>query len=160
MNERLNEVSRRSDSTAEAGQNMVYTGNLETQAGAIVDKMFMAAQPGAVFGEPRTFDAYTVITASEVGSGGGFGFGSGSAPSSSTPATSEASQHAPAIAGGGGGGGGGGAGGRPVAVIVVGPDGVEVRPVVDFTKIALSCILALRVFAGIATNLRPSGRRS
>ena len=36
--------------------------------------------------------------------------------------------------------------GRPVATIVIGPDGVEVKPVLDVTKISLT---ALAVFAGL-----------
>ena len=42
---------------------------------------------------------------------------------------------------------GGGAMGRPVAVIVLGPEGVEVKPVVDVTKVTLT---ALGVFAATA----------
>jgi len=44
---------------------------------------------------------------------------------------------------GGGGGGGGGASGRPIAVISVTGEGVEVEPVVDVTKIALAFFTAL-----------------
>ena len=43
---------------------------------------------------------------------------------------------------GAGGGGGGYAAGRPVAVIEVGPQGVRVKPVLDFTKIGLTLIAA------------------
>jgi uncharacterized spore protein YtfJ len=43
-------------------------------------------------------------------------------------------------AGGGGLGGGGGSHGRPVAVIVIGPNGVRVRPVVDVTKIGIAAV--------------------
>ena len=40
--------------------------------------------------------------------------------------------------GGSGIGGGGGSAGRPVAAIIIGPEGVRVEPVVDVTKIALA----------------------
>jgi hypothetical protein len=46
-------------------------------AGAMLGKIFAAAQPGAVFGPPIVCGEYTVITASEVGAGGGFGSGRG-----------------------------------------------------------------------------------
>ena len=44
---------------------------------------------------------------------------------------------------GGGGGGGGAAMARPVAVISVGPNGVQVEPVVDPTKIAIAFFTTL-----------------
>lgn len=47
------------------------------------------------------------------------------------------------VAMGGGGGGGGAASGRPIAVISVTEEGVEVEPVVDVTKIALAFFTAL-----------------
>ena len=109
----------------------------------IAEKVWSAARPGAVFSEPVTAGDYTVITASEVGSGGGFGSGVGFGP-----APSKQKQGAPGAdaaeqsTGGGGVGGGGGAGGRPVAVIIIGPDGVKVQPVFDWTKIALAGIAA------------------
>ncbi len=39
-------------------------------------------------------------------------------------------------------GGGGGSSGRPVAIIVVGPVGVAVKPIFDITKVALAGIAA------------------
>ena len=47
---------------------------------------------------------------------------------------------------GGGGGGGGGSMGRPVAAIVISRDGVEVKPVLDVTKVSLA---ALTAFGGM-----------
>jgi uncharacterized spore protein YtfJ len=103
----------------------------QEQSMKVIEKIFSAAQPGAVFGEPVTAGDYTVITAGEVAAGGGFGTGVGLGPAGSP--SSEA------ISGGGGGaGGGGGSSGRPVAVIIIGPDGVRVKPVVDITKVALA----------------------
>jgi uncharacterized spore protein YtfJ len=103
----------------------------QEQSLKVVEEIFSAAQPGAVFGEPVTAGEYTVITASEVAAGGGFGTGIGLGPAGSQ--SSEAS-------GGGGTGGGGGSSGWPVAVIVIGPDGVRVKPVVDMTKVALAML--------------------
>ena len=88
------------------------------------EKIFSASQPGAVYSAPVTSGEHTVITASEVMAGGGYGYGSGSSPEDN--------------ASGGGGGGGGFSNGRPVAAIVIGPDGVRVEPIVDVTKLAIA----------------------
>jgi uncharacterized spore protein YtfJ len=105
------------------------------------DRIFGAARASAVFSEPVTAGAYTVITASEVSGGGGFGGGHGFGPAARAGTTSPATDatHA-AAAGGGGSGGGGGASGRPVAVIVIGPDGVQVKPIFDPTKLGLALL--------------------
>lgn len=95
---------------------------------AVIGKAMAAAEPGAVFGAPVERGEYTVITCSEVGGGLGAGFGSGVDESG---------------AGGGGGGGGGGSFGRPVALISIGPDGVEVQPIVDVTKVGIAAIAAV-----------------
>jgi uncharacterized spore protein YtfJ len=95
---------------------------------------------------------YTVITASEIGAGGGFGFGIG------TPKQSEqASDEDAAI--GGGGGGGGGSMGRPVAAIVLGPDGVKIRPIVDATKLAIAAIGAWSAVALVAVRTAQKAKR-
>ena len=60
---------------------------------------------------------------------------------------------------GGGGGGGGGASGRPVAVISVGEDGVEVEPVVDATKIALAFFTALGSMFFMLVKMRKAADR-
>ena len=111
-----------------------------------IQKIFGAAQPGTVFSAPVVSGNYTIVTASEVMAAGGFGFGygSGSVPgtASDTP-TGEAGPAATSQDGtarGGGGGGGGGSSGRPVAAIVISPDGVKIEPIVDVTKIGLAAI--------------------
>jgi uncharacterized spore protein YtfJ len=120
----------------------------------ILDRLTAAARPGAVFGEPVRQGDYTLITASEVTSAGGFGsasaFGHDSPPphAEGTPheggeAGQDEAGRAGAGGGGGGGmGGGGGASARPVAVVVVGPDGVRVQPIIDFTKLAIVALTA------------------
>jgi uncharacterized spore protein YtfJ len=110
------------------------------QSEAIMARIFTAAHHSSVFGEPVRSGDYTVITACEVGSGGGFGFGGGSSP---------ADADGQGAAEGGGGGGGGGANGRPVALIVIGPDGVRIEPIVDVSRIALSGIKMWGAVAGI-----------
>jgi uncharacterized spore protein YtfJ len=92
----------------------------------LMDKVYAAAQPGVVFSPPVEANGYTVITASEVMAGGGFGLGSGNGQEGR----------------GSGGGGGGGSTSRPVAVISIGPDGVNIKPVVDATKLGLAGVTA------------------
>jgi uncharacterized spore protein YtfJ len=88
-----------------------------------------------------------------VGGGGGFGSGHGFGPAPAR--TSAAADPAHAAAGGGGGsGGGGGAGGRPVAVIVVGPDGVQVKPIFDVTKFGLAVLTTWAAMLMTVLNMR------
>ncbi|MBI3944003.1 MAG: hypothetical protein HY326_13380 [Chloroflexi bacterium] len=116
------------------------TRSLE-QGSQMLDKILAAARPGAVFGEPVKEGVYTIITACEVTSGGGFGSGMGSGPAQAGAGKADISTGG-AISSGGGMGGGGGAMSRPVATIIVGPDGVRVEPIVDVTKLGLAGITA------------------
>jgi uncharacterized spore protein YtfJ len=134
------------------------------QAATMLDKVFAAAQPGAVYGRPVGADGYTVITAAEVTSGGGFGMGMGlgppSRPGSRAARTAEAAQPETRQTGGAGGlGGGGGAMGRPVAIIAIGPDGVRVKPVVDVTKVALAGLTAWAAMLGLLRARRRARNR-
>jgi len=122
-----------------------------------MEKLLAAAQPGAVFGEPVTSGSYTVITASEIGAGGGFGYGVGggmspAATSGETPGEKQEDS-------GGGIGGGGGSSGRPVAAIVIGPEGVRVEPVVDVTKIALAVFTTAGAMLMMLGRMRRMSRR-
>jgi uncharacterized spore protein YtfJ len=141
--------------------------NMITLAEKRDEKIFAAAQPGAVYREPVTAGNYTVITASEIAAGGGFGSGVGFGPA--TPKASkqpgeEGSQSEQANSGGvpvllhnrsgGGIGGGGGSTARPVAIIIIGPDGVTVKPVFDLTKIALVGIAAWTTMLAVLRRAR------
>jgi uncharacterized spore protein YtfJ len=97
-----------------------------------LDALFGPASPGTVFSDPQTIGEDLVFTAAAWERVGGFGFGVGHGedPQGGSGA-------------GGGGGGGGGSQGRPVAVIRVGPSGMEVKPVVDFTKIGVTLLLTV-----------------
>lgn len=103
----------------------------------------IGSQPVTVFGEPVTAGSYTVITAAEVETGGKVEFGSG--------ITQPRRLLAQAVARGLGGGET--TRGRPVAVIVMGPSGVEVRPVFDLSRVALAGLAASTAIgmAGFAT---------
>jgi uncharacterized spore protein YtfJ len=133
------------------------------QAPKILEKVFAAAQPGAVFGPPVQSGDYTLITAAEVTSGGGFGVGMGRGPASK-PDVAQAPPAEPASAGeqppgGGGFGGGGGSMGRPVAVVAIGPEGVTVRPVVDVTKLALTALTTAAAMLSLRRALRRTRKR-
>ncbi|TAK33844.1 MAG: hypothetical protein EPO21_11505 [Chloroflexota bacterium] len=91
------------------------------------------ARASAAFGEPHSLDGRTVIPVAEVMCGFGFGMGSGEGSSPGGVSGSGS---------GAGGGGGGGARSRPVAAIVVGPEGVHVRPILDMGQIYLAAITA------------------
>ena len=137
------------------------------QGPKMLAKIFAAAQPGAVYGQPVVVGGHTLITAAEVTSGGGFGVGLGTGPAGkpdamTAPAASAASAAelgAPRPSGGGAGfGGGGGAMGRPVAVIAIGPDGVTVKPVVDVTKIGLAALTTVAALLGLVRTMRRGGK--
>jgi uncharacterized spore protein YtfJ len=132
----------------------------QEQGFALVEKLFTVAQPGAVFGEPVSAAGRTIITASEVsvGMGVGFGFGGGSAPGEGE-GTEEEAEGGEGTGMGSGGGGGGGAMGRPVAVIQVSEDGIQIEPVVDATKIALAFFTALGSMFFMLTKMRRAASR-
>jgi uncharacterized spore protein YtfJ len=88
------------------------------------------ASPHTIFSEPIVAGDHQIITASAWERGGGFGFGGGTGDGPDGSGT------------GAGGGGGGGSQGRPVAVIRIGPGGVRVEPILDFTKILVTVLLA------------------
>ena len=104
--------------------------HIERAAGRTVEGLgavFGPASPAAVFSEPERLGDDLIITAASWERAGGFGFGGGGG----TPDD-----------GGGGGGGGGTSVGRPVAVIRVGAAGLEVEPVIDLTKLAVTVLLS------------------
>lgn len=126
----------------------------QDQSFQLIERLFTVAQPGAVFGEPVSAAGRTIITASEVyvGMGVGFGFGAGSGPAEGEEAEESEGEQASGM--GGGGGGGGGASGRPVAVVDVSDEGVQIEPVVDATKIALAFFTALGSMFFMLTRMR------
>jgi uncharacterized spore protein YtfJ len=92
-----------------------------------------------VYGEPVAQGDTLVIPTAEVMVGLGFGIASGYGPA----AAGEHEGRAPANGGGSGGGGGGGGGrtfARPVALVIMSPDGVKIEPIVDPTKIVLAAL--------------------
>lgn len=122
-------------------------GEVEGSAQAIeavqstLERFLDTADVKHVYGEPIRHGDTVVIPTAEVLAGLGFGAGSGSG-------TGEEGR-----GGGGGGGGGGRTFSRPVAVVVVSPEGVRVQEVIDPTKIALAAITAGGFMVGMLMRL-------
>jgi uncharacterized spore protein YtfJ len=128
----------------------------------IADKIFGPVHAGAVYGAPVSVGNYTVITASEIVSGGGGGGGSGfgPAPQKNSPKGSATESPQPeTMAGGSGVGMGGGASARPVAVVIIGPAGVKVKPVVDVTKFGIAFATTIGAMLLMGARMRKAGRR-
>lgn len=98
-----------------------------------MDRIFGGLSADSVFGTEQVGET-VVITAAAIERAGGFGFGAGAGTDSDEPSSGGA---------GGGGGGGGSGQARPVAIIEVTPQGVSVRPVLDFTKIGVTVFVSL-----------------
>lgn len=125
-------------------RNVAQQSEARTEA---MDRLLAAADSSKVFGEPIMSVDQTVITAAEVAVAGGFGSGMGLGMMEKSPG------------GGGGGGGGGGSMGRPVAVIAVTPSGVQVKPVLDMTKILMTGLTAMAGLMIVACKMmRCKGR--
>ncbi len=114
-----------------------------------LDRLLAVARAGAVFGQPVTQGDTTIIPCSEVAAAIGLGGGSGYGPEGQGQA------------GGNGAGGGGGARSRPVAAIVITPQGVRVEPVLDVTRIVLaSMVTGGFALAWLIRLVRASNSRS
>ncbi|KAA3665332.1 MAG: hypothetical protein DWQ04_01205 [Chloroflexi bacterium] len=111
----------------------------QQKANELMDNLFEITKPTAVYSQPITQGDYTVITASELQAGIGYGYGGGGGINNSE------SEEEPVgnIGSGGGGGGGGGTSARPVAAIIIGPNGVRVEPIIDPTKIGIAFFTVL-----------------
>jgi uncharacterized spore protein YtfJ len=116
----------------------------------ITDTFLSRADVSAVYGEPIDHGEVRIIPAAEVIAGFGYGLGGGGG---SGPQEKDSNKGSGS---GMGGGGGGRAFARPVAVIISGPDGVRVEPVIDPTKIVLAFVTAVGFMA--ATLMRMTRR--
>ena len=109
-----------------------------------ISKLVDAADVTKVYGRPVKQGDVSVIPASENLTFMGFGVGAGGGTDGSEN-------------GGAGTGGGGGGGGRtlsrPVAIIVVSPEGAYVEPVMDPTKIAMAAITAAGFMFGMMLRM-------
>jgi uncharacterized spore protein YtfJ len=111
-----------------------------------ITRLTEVAGPTAVFGAPVERGETTVIPCCRVSVGLGFGGGGGAGSARTGDAQGETQADTQAgqtpTATGEGIGGGGGSQGRPVAAIILTPDRVQIRPIVDVTRVA---------FAGMGT---------
>jgi uncharacterized spore protein YtfJ len=103
-------------------------GNISQMGSQVASGLGHITDVGAdrIFREPVHVGDRVVITAAALDIAGGMGFGNGGDNEGN---------------GGGGGGAGGRTEGRPVAVIEVGPDGVTIRPIIDFTRIGVTLLV-------------------
>ncbi len=111
--------------------------------GKAVDKFFDAANVKAVYGqEIRNGDTVIIPTAEVMGVlGVGAGTGGGRDEKQNR-------------GGGGGAGGGGRILSRPVAALIIAPDGVRVEPIVDITKIWLGALTAAGFMFAMLARMR------
>lgn len=110
-------------------------------ANELIGRLFDITSADAVYSQPITVGDHTIINASEYSATLGMGYGGGGGVGPNPEATQQANGY------GGGGGGGGATMSRPVAAIIVSPDGVRVEPIVDVTKIAITMFTALGAMA-------------
>jgi len=120
--------------------NEVSAETMLTRISETLSGIFGESSPEAIFSSPTEVGDDLVITAVAWERGGGFGFGTG-----------QGQDEEGGRGVGAGGGGGGGSQGRPVAVIRVTSSGVQVTPVIDFTKIGITLLLGL---VGVWSALR------
>jgi len=123
-------------------------GVIEKTMGKFLD----AASVDHVYSEPVKYGDTVVIPAAEVLSAAGFGYGFGSGSSGEEEEGEGGSGE------GAGGGGGGRVLARPVAVVVVSPEGVRVEPVADRTKVLLALITTLGFMFSVLARIKNGGR--
>ena len=130
-----------------------------------LDKLMATANVEAVYGKPIRHNDTLIIPTSEVFAIAGVGAGSWSMMGEEEREQLEEDQEGQPepedeeekiqTGSGGGGGGGGYTFARPVALVIAGPDGVRVEPVIDRTKVALAALTAFGfMFATMARMMR------
>src|SRR5579883_2769431 len=129
-------------------QRLLAAAGRVSGASTIAGALAGVARPEAAIGAPVSAGAYTAVPLLESMFAGGYGMGLGGG---NAPDGERAERRS--IGGGGGGGGGGAGRSRVVTVLVIGPDGVELRPVVDRTKLGLAAIAAAIGVAGVLRKL-------
>lgn len=131
-------------------------------ANELMARLFDISKPEAVYSEPVTVGDYTVINALELTAGMGVGYGGGGGISAKEDASTGKESAENSDAGfGGGGGGGGSTMARPVASIIVGPDGVRVEPIFDITKIIVTfftTFFSMMITVGKMRKFRQTGK--
>lgn len=122
----------------------------ENPVNLFFEAMAYAVGVETVFGDPVTVGDRVIIPVAETGVGGGVGY--------YKPRDSEAGPGR--MLNFSSGGGGGGASTRPIAAIVVSPEGVDIKPVFDLSKLALTGIAnAAGIWQGLAAFAKAMRRR-
>lgn len=141
MNENI-ETKTNSPAEIEAGadsqSSLALANETLKRSEDVMHDLLATARVDAVYAEPVMHGETMIIPAAEVLSAMGYGNGVGGGEGGS----------------GGGGGGGGRTFARPVAVVISGPNGVEVEPVVDVTKVALAFFTMLGFMVSLAARMR------
>lgn len=135
------ETENPSETTLPDNEEALASASLETIQDTM-DQFLATADVNAVFGETIKHQGNLILPAAEVVSIMGFGIGSGAGVSEENKGS------------GSGGGGGGKTFARPVAVIVANDQGVQVKPVVDFTKIYLTAFTTLAFITSAWLRMR------
>ncbi|HUV27903.1 MAG TPA: spore germination protein GerW family protein [Anaerolineales bacterium] len=115
-----------------------------------MESFLETASVDRVYGAPIEVGSTVIIPTAEnlviMGFGAGSGYGS-------ADFENDEGDSPPGEGTGEGGGGGGGGGGRtlsrPVAVVIVSPEGVRVEPVADRTKVIMAAITAVGFVGGM-----------
>jgi uncharacterized spore protein YtfJ len=135
----------------------------EREGRELVSKLLRVTEPDTVFSKPISAGDYSVINASAVSVGMGFGYGRGGTleeeeeiERAQTFVVEEDDE--PEAAFGDGGGGGGFSQARPVATITLGPNGVDVTPIVDVTKIGIAILTTLGSMLLMFSKMRRESR--
>ncbi len=123
-----------------------------------MSQFLSAANVDAVYGEPLHEGNTTIIPCAEILSVAGFGVGYGSGGQAQGDQGAQGAQGQQSGSGGGGGGGGRVLS-RPVAVVEITPDGVNVKPIVDVTKLAIAGITTWGFMLTLALRMTRGRRR-
>jgi uncharacterized spore protein YtfJ len=117
-------------------------------AAQLVDRVIEVTKVDAIFGKPTEREGVTLITCSEqaVGLGGGIGPAKPTEQQKSTGGTE-------AIGGGAGGRG------RPVAVIVLTPSGVTIKPILNLTRVITASLTFTGAFVWMIARMYRSTRQ-
>jgi uncharacterized spore protein YtfJ len=125
-----------------------------------MDNLTRIAATDAVYGKPIKSGDVTIIPTAEVLCGMGFGVGSGDYTppdevqlSAEQPGAEGEPSHPPVSGSGSGGGGGGYSFSRPVALVIVSPEGVRVEPILDRTKILLAALTTAGFMIGMMARM-------
>lgn len=124
-----------------------------------MESFLETASVDRVYGAPIEVGSTVIIPTAEnlviMGFGAGSGYGS-------ADFENDEGDSPPGEGTGEGGGGGGGGGGRtlsrPVAVVIVSPEGVRVEPVADRTKVIMAAITAVGFVAGMFLRMSRGSR--